>query len=90
MPPENNDEDFQDGMDLGINTEEELLLKILCLCNSILQKREMPSWPNNNVARRGPEYVSLSSKKKSMSKPSSRKYRSCMPSRTQYNPHMAP
>lgn len=38
MPPENNDEDFHDGLDLGINTEEELLLKILCLCNSILQK----------------------------------------------------
>jgi hypothetical protein len=39
MPPEYNDADLHDGPDLGVNTEEQLLLKSLCMCNSNLQKQ---------------------------------------------------
>jgi hypothetical protein len=39
MPPADDDEDLQDGLDLCINAEEHLLLKSLCMSNSNLQKQ---------------------------------------------------
>jgi hypothetical protein len=39
MPAEDDNVDVQDNLDLSINTEEQLLLKSLCMRNSNLQKQ---------------------------------------------------
>jgi hypothetical protein len=39
MPLEDDNADLQDILDLGINTEEQLLLKSLHMCSSNLQKQ---------------------------------------------------
>lgn len=39
MPFEDNNEDLQDDIDLGIGAKEQLLLRILCIRNSNLKKQ---------------------------------------------------
>jgi hypothetical protein len=89
MPPEDDNADVQDNLDLSINTEEQLLLKNLCMRNSNLQKQRDALVDKQQCIEAHARYAFSFGKKKSTSKPWSKKLCSYRPSKTRHTLGMA-
>jgi hypothetical protein len=74
------DEDLKEGIDLGINTEEQLLLRSLRMRNSNSRKRRTPLQQRDSAAKSKPRFNNLSNRRKSASRPSSKKFQNYKPS----------
>jgi hypothetical protein len=88
MPSENDEEDLQANPDLGINSEDQMLLKSLRTRNSKLQKKRDALAAKQPRSEAQTRVCRLLSKRKNTFKPSSKKSNTCMP-KTQHTLHMA-